>query len=206
MDASTPRAVAPESAPAREGGAKLIAIRLLNYMTNEWLAHVPFYGVRHWWYRRVLGVRLGAGAGVHRGCYIWAFGPRTLRVDHHLVIGDHSRINRRCVLDARGPLRIGANVSVSPEVVILTAQHHPDSPDFELDVRPVVIEDHAWIGMRAMIMPGVTVGRGAVVAAGAVVTRDVAPLAVVGGIPARPIGTRGLDPSYVLSTPFPMFE
>jgi acetyltransferase-like isoleucine patch superfamily enzyme len=190
-----------------ERGLKLTAVRLAGYLTNEVIAHVPSYRVRHAWYRRVLGVELGRGAGIHLGCYVWFFGPGAVRRERRVVIGEHSRINRRCVLDARGTLRIGANVSVSPEVVILTAQHHPDSPDFALDVRPVTIEDHAWIGMRAMIMPGVTVGRGAVVAAGAVVTRDVAPMAVVGGVPARRIGERRLrEPSYVLSTPFPRFE
>lgn len=209
MDASTsgPAVALPARRPARERGLRLTAIRMVNWLTNELVAHVPVYSARHAWYRRVLGVELGSGAGVHLGCYVWFFGPGAMRRDRSLIIGEHSRINRRCVLDARGPLRIGANVSISPEVVILTTQHHPDSPDFELEVRSTVIEDHVWIGMRAMIMPGVTVGRGAVVAAGAVVTKDVEPLAVVGGVPAKRIGTRGLEHvSYVLSTAFPMFE
>lgn len=192
---------------AREGGARLTAIRLLNYLTNHVVSHVPVYSVRHAWYRAVLGMQLGDGSGIHLGCYIWFFGPGRLRRERSLRIGCHTRINRRCLLDARGPLRIGDNVSVSAEVAILTTQHRPEDPDFAVESRPVVIEDHVWIGLRAMIMPGVTVGRGAVVAAGAVVTRDVAPLTVVGGVPARQIGDRGLEnPSYVLSDPFPMFE
>jgi acetyltransferase-like isoleucine patch superfamily enzyme len=195
------------TARVREGGAKLIAIRLLNYLTNHLIPHMPLYSVRHAWYRRVLGVRLGRSSGIHLGCYLWCFGPSRLRRDGYLTIGEHTRINRRCLLDARGPVRIGDNVSVSPEVAIITTQHRMDDPAFAVESRPVVIEDHAWIGMRAVIMPGVTVGRGAVVATGAVVTRDVPPLAVVGGVPARQIGTRGLQhPSYVLAEPFPMFE
>jgi maltose O-acetyltransferase len=184
-----------------------MAIRFLSYANNHVVSHVPSYRLRHAWYRRVLGVRLGENAGVHLDCYIWFFGPNRLRKDGFLSIGAHSRINRGCLLDARGRLRIGDNVSVSAEVAILTTQHRPEDPNFAVESRPVVIEDHVWIGMRAIIMPGVTVGRGAVVAAGAVVTNDVPPLAVVGGVPARQIGTRGLDnPAYVLADPFPMFE
>jgi len=73
--------------------------------------------------------------------------------------------------------------------------------------RPVVIEDHVWIGMRAIILPGVRIGRGAVVAVGAVVTRDVEPLTVVAGVPARVIGSRdprGLDYAFCWSPP--LFE
>jgi maltose O-acetyltransferase len=92
-------------------------------------------------------------------------------------------------------------VSISPDVTVLTSQHLYDDPTFALVSRPVVIEDYVWIGTRAMVMPGVTIGRGAVVAAGAVVTKDVAPLEVVGGVPARPIGRRSLDPAYTLGAP-----
>jgi len=195
------------AACARERGLKLTAIRLINYLTNHVVNHIPSFSIRHLWYRRLLGVRMGRGSGIHLNCYLWFFAPGRLRRDHHLIIGEHTRINRGCLLDARGPLRIGSNVSISPEVAIVTTQHRSADPDFAVQSLPVVIEDHVWIGIRAVILPGVTVGRGAVVAAGAVVTRDVPPLAVVGGVPARPIGSRGLsDPSYVLDDPFPRFE
>ncbi len=209
MDGSFPRPGEARTGGSRlrEGGARLTAIRLLSYANNHVVSHVPSYRLRHAWYRRVLGVRLGENAGVHLDCRIWFFGPSRLRKDGYLSIGAHSRINRGCLLDARGPLRIGENVSVSAEVAIITTQHRPEAPDFAVESRPVVIEDHVWIGMRAMILPGVTVGRGSVVAAGAVVTKDVPALSVVAGVPAKQIGMRGLDdPSYVLAEPFPMFE
>lgn len=191
---------------SESGPVKLFLIRLINYLTNYWINRVPSYHVRHGWYRRVLGVRLGEGSGIHLGCYIWFTGPGRMRREGLLAIGHHSRINRSCCLDARGGLFIGNNVSVSAEVVILTMEHLKDDAHFSTVTRPVRIEDHAWIGVRAMLMPGVTVGRGAVVAAGAVVTRDVAAGDVVGGVPARPISRRAIDPAYLLDEPFPLFE
>jgi acetyltransferase-like isoleucine patch superfamily enzyme len=194
-----------ESAPP---GARhrLLAIRTLNYLTNAVIAHVPSFALRSLWYRRVLGVRLDPRAGVHRGCYLWFYGPGQLRRGG-LAIGAHSRINRNCCLDARGSLSIGENVSVSPDVVVLTASHRVNDPEFRVETRPVVIEDNVWIGTRATILPGVTLGRGCVVSAGAVVTRDVPPLAIVAGIPARRIGERdAAAANYDLDTPFPLFE
>lgn len=200
--------------PADSGGRRdspssrlrLFAVRTLNYLTNYVVSQIPSFSLRHAWYRHVLGVGLGHHAGVHLGCYVWFYGPGQLRRSG-VTIGAYSRINRNCCLDARGPLRIGENVSISPEVTILTAFHRVDDPDFRVEERPVVIEDHVWIGTRATILAGVTLGRGCVVSAGAVVTRDVPPLAIVGGVPARPIGTRPASATeYVLDEPFPLFE
>jgi acetyltransferase-like isoleucine patch superfamily enzyme len=76
-----------------------------------------------------------------------------------------------------------------------------------VDTRPIVIEDHVYIGARDTILPGVTLGRGCVVAPCSTVTRDVPPLAIVAGVPAREVGTRSADaPVYVLDAPFPLFE
>jgi maltose O-acetyltransferase len=188
------------------GALRLFTIRLINFVTNYIVRFVPSFALRRAWYRRVLGVEMGEHAGVHLGCYIWFYGPGQIRRDG-FRIGSYSRINRNCTLDARGPLRIGSNVSISPEVMILTAFHRIEDPEFRVETRPVVIEDHVWIGSRATILSGVTLGRGSVVAAGAVVTRDVAPLEIVGGVPARPIGTRSAEATdYVLDGPFPLFE
>ena len=116
-------------------------------------------------------------------------------------------MNRDCRLDVRGSLHIGENVSISPEVTVLTAAHGVDDPLFGVVLRRVVIEDHVWIGTRAMIMPGVTLGRGSVVAAGAVVTRSVAPLTVVAGVPARTVAERDdAATAYVLDGRFPLFD
>jgi acetyltransferase-like isoleucine patch superfamily enzyme len=207
IDTGVPGRAEATPEEATDGSAlRLFVIRTLAYLTNHVVSHVPFFALRHWWYRRVLGVQLERGAGVHLGCFIWFYGPRQIRRTG-LTIGAHSRINRNCCLDARGGLEIGANVSVSPEVSILTAAHRYDDPEFGVENRRGVIEDHAWIGTRATILPGVTIGRGAVVATGAVVARDVPAFAIVGGVPARVIGTRPESAvAYVLDQPFPLFE
>lgn len=111
-------------------------------------------------------------------------------------IGNKTIINRNCYLDGRGGLTIGNNVNVSFGTTIVTLQHDYNDPDFCCEAGPVIINDYAWIGAKAMILPGVTIGEGAVVAAGAVVTRDVAPYTVVGGVPAKFITNRNKNLKY----------
>lgn len=192
------------AAPGR--AHRVLAVRVLAYLTNHLVAHVPSFALRRAWYRRVLGASVGRGAGVHLGCHIWFYGPGQVRRDG-LVLGDRARINRDCRLDVRGSLWIGEDVSISPEVTVLTASHRLDAADFPVETRAVRIEDHVFVGTRATVLPGVTLGRGSVVCAGAVVTRDVAPLTVVAGIPARPVGERPAEAArYRLDTPFPLFD
>lgn len=186
--------------------AKVFVIRIAGYLTNHVVAHIPSYTIRRAWYSRVLGIRFGRHSCVQLGCYISFYSLRDTR-RRSVSVGSHTRINRGCTLDVRGGLTIGDNVSLSPEVAIVTASHGLNGADFPLEDGPVAIGDHVWIGSRAMILPGVTVGRGSVVAAGAVVTRDVPPLTVVAGVPAKPVGERELAATrYVLDGPFPVFE
>jgi acetyltransferase-like isoleucine patch superfamily enzyme len=188
---------------------RLVSIQVLGYLTNHVVAHVPSFTLRHLWYRRVLGIQLGQGAGVQMGAYVWFWSPREIR-RFGVSIGRKSLIGRNCTLDARSPLTIGDNVSLSPEVMILAGTHDVNDPRFapsEVGPWAVSIGDHVWIGSRAMILPGVTVGRGAVVAAGAVVTKDVPPLTIVAGVPAKPIGMRDSGATiYELDTPLGLFE
>jgi len=114
-------------------------------------------------------------------------------------LGDRNVINFGCLLDGRHyRIRTGSDVSIGPEASILTLGHDPRSSDFALRGGEVVIGDRVWIGYRAIVMPGITIGDGAVIAAGAVVTRDVPPHAIVAGNPAREIGARPKDLSYRL--------
>lgn len=186
---------------------RLFCIRVLNYLTNYVVAYIPSFAFRRLWYRRALGIEIGRNVGVFLGTYMWFFGPRANR-RLGIRIGTNTLINRRCTLDMRCGLTIGENVSISPEVMILGASHDVNDPDFAVvPHRPVVIEDHVFIGTRAIILPGVTVGRGAVVAAGSQVSKNVPPMTIVAGTPARAIGMR--DPgatAYELGDPLPLFE
>ena len=175
------------SATAR--GVRAVAAAATGYLTNRVISRVPISRGRSWWYRRVVGVQLGPGAVVQMDCYCWFYGPGHVRRGGS-SIGAGTVINRRCTLDLRNPLVVGEHVSISAEVAILTTQHDYRVAGFPLRDGPVTIHDYVWIGMRAMVLPGVTVGRGAVIAAGAVVTRDVPPLAVVAGVPAQVVGAR----------------
>lgn len=166
------------------------------YAFNGFLTHVPGYSLRTTYLRCALGYDIGRGTAVHMGCFF---------TGDHIHIGQHTVINRRTYLDGRGELRIGDNVSISPEVYVLTATHAVDDPRFAPDLRGATIEDDVWIGARAIILPGVTLGRGTVVGAGAVVTRSTEPYAVVVGNPARKIRERSRDLNYTLRY-FPWFN
>lgn len=204
-----PSAVGSASPSAVEAkpsfGLQGLLISLLKYATNYIVGRIPSYTFRHLWYRQVLGIELADGALVHMGSYLYFNGPGSIRRTG-VRIGQNSAINRDCSLDLRGGLTIGANVSLSAEVAILTSAGMANSVRGS-ESRRVVIEDNAWIGVRVILMPGVTVGRGAVVGAGAVVMRDVPPSAIVFGSPARPVGTRPAEEvEYVLRRSPPLFE
>lgn len=154
----------------------------LLYVCNLVVASFPSARLRKLFYQRVMQVEMAPGVFIHSG--LW------LDCRRQLVIGENSVINQRCRLDARGYITIGRNVSISPEVHIITADHDISTDDIGGRNRPVKIEDFVFIGSRATILPGVTIGEGAVVAAGAVVTKSVGPRELVAGIPARKIGMR----------------
>jgi acetyltransferase-like isoleucine patch superfamily enzyme len=114
-----------------------------------------------------------------------------------LTIGDHVRIGYGCFFFCNGGLSIGRNTQISRNVVIYTGNHDalgdalPYSADYRLD--PVRIGDSVWIGMNAAILPGVTIGDGAVIGLGTVVTKDVPPGAVVVGPGQRVVKFRDMD-------------
>ena len=151
---------------------------------------VPSHKMRNWWYRKIWRLAIGTRSYIFLGTTFDARG--------NFAIGGGSVINQNCRMDNRGGITIGDNVSISADVIILTADHDPNSPTFDGRTRSVAIQDFAFVGTRAMILPGVTLGKGAVVAAGSVVTKDVKPFTIVGGVPARPIGVRTTHLDYSL--------
>lgn len=160
---------------------------LLNLVVNR----IPFVGMRMRAYR-TFGVTFDdVGSGMIMSlAEVWS--PR------RLTVGSGSIVGRRCVIDARGGITIGRDVNIGSETIMMTAKHDIQDPDFVDAYAPISIGDRAWIALRATILGGVTIGEGAVVAAGAVVTKDVPPYTVVGGTPAVPIGERTRDLRYRL--------
>jgi acetyltransferase-like isoleucine patch superfamily enzyme len=123
-----------------------------------------------------------------------------IRAPYNLKIGKGSIIGNKSVLDARrGGITIGKNVNLSTGVWLWTGQHDHQDPYFRsVEGRrgPIIIGDRAWIGPRVTILHSITIGEGAVVAAGAVVTKNVEPFSIVAGIPAHKIGDRNQDLRY----------
>ncbi|MCA6463143.1 MAG: acyltransferase [Chitinophagaceae bacterium] len=115
-----------------------------------------------------------------------------------LRVGDHSNIGPYCYIGCSGFISIGNNVMISPRVSIYAENHVFDSPDATIKSQgvkreSVVIEDDCWIAANSILLAGVTIGKGSVVAAGSVVTQDVPPYSVVAGVPARIIKNRRTD-------------
>lgn len=174
-------------APAR-AAALDIALAAVNALL--WL---PGRTLRLWVLRRLCNWSIGGGTVVDRGTRVTTRGG--------VQIGERCVINRGVTLDGRGGLVLGDLVNVSPEAMILTADHGVDSPSFQWRARPVCVGSRSWIATRALVLPGSSVGEGAVVSAGAVVAGEVPAFTVVAGVPARPVRERALDaqaslPSY----------
>ena len=139
-----------------------------------------------------LGMAIDPTAHIMRNCQFLALG--------NIRIGSRSIIGHDCFLDAKGGIFIGCDVNISSFAKIITAKHLIDAADFAGVDKPITIRDRAWIASAAIILQGVEIGEGAVVAAGSVVTKDVAPFTVVGGVPAVTIGKRNREIHYTLQS------
>ena len=170
--------------------------RISNYwldfelMLLRWVGHIPSHTIRKVKYQ-FFGIKIGKGSTIH----MWAnfFQPKNIEIGEDTIIGDHS------FLDGRAKLKIGNHVDIASSVMIYNSEHDLHSSAFEAIESPVVIEDYVFIGPRAIILSGVKIGKGAVVAAGAVVAKDVPDFTIVGGVPAKVIGERSnKNPNYRL--------
>lgn len=165
---------------------------LLEALFNKVVTHIPVLRLRLAWLK-MLGATIEPGAVVFCGTQVINASS--------LHIGERSSIGSRTYLDARGGIHIGHDVNVGSDTHLITADHDLTSPGFEERYSPIRLEDYASLGTRSLILRGVTVGRGSGVAAGAVVNRDVRPSVIVGGVPAKEIGTRPTDLSYRVMPP-----
>ncbi len=151
---------------------------------------IPSHTIRNGLYRYIYKVDLGKNSVLYYGAEIRA--PWNLHIGEGTIIGD------KAILDARSGIYIGNNVNFSTGVWIWTLQHNVNSPSFGVDGegKAVVIHDRVWVSCRTVILPGVEIGEGATVAAGAVVTKSLGEFKIYGGVPAKEIGSRNSELTY----------
>lgn len=142
---------------------------------------IPCHISRRFFYR-LSGIKIGKGSTIHM--YARFYEPKNIEIGQDTIIGEFA------VLDGRDKLKIGNHVDIASEVMIYNSEHNINDTDFKTLNGKVIIEDYVFVGPRAIILPGITISKGVVVAAGAIVTKDVPPYAIVGGIPAQIIGER----------------
>jgi acetyltransferase-like isoleucine patch superfamily enzyme len=154
--------------------------RVGQVLFNLIFTHIPSHLIRQG-FLRLFGITIGTNSCIMLGT--------TILDIEFLTIGSNTSIGSRCLLDARAGLYIGEDVTIASDVQIIGGGHDINHPDFLPVPIPTVIQDYVWIASRAMVLPSL-IGRGAVVAAQAVVNKDVDECAVVGGVPAKVIGQR----------------
>lgn len=154
---------------------------LIWIICNDFLAHIPSKRLRVWGLK-ILGLKASSNVRFYQGFHI--------RSPKKIIIGEGCSIGPKVLLDGRKGLTIGKNVTIAYEAIIWTLNHDYNDVHFCGKGAPVTIHDYAWICSRSIILPGITIGEGAVVASGAIVTKDVPPYAVVAGVPAKVIGQR----------------
>ncbi len=131
-------------------------------------------------YIKSAGVKLSIG----RKCFI----------HKNTIIGDHSGVGYACEIN--NGVTIGKNVMMGPYVIFYTQNHCMSNPDIPMreqgmdKLKPITIKDDVWIGARVIVLPGVTIGKGSIVGAGAVVSKDVPPYSVFVGNPGRVVKNR----------------
>jgi len=164
------------------GSAEMVLIHLSTFVPSN---AFRVFSLRLW------GASVGSNVAIHHGLQV--------RAARRLVLGDDCFVAENVILDARGGLTIGSHVSVNSGAHIWTAQHDLRSPSFAYEASPVVVGDRAWVSARSTVLPGVTVGEGAVIAAGAVLSKNADSWTVVGGVPAKRIADRPVVDQYLLN-------
>ena len=161
--------------------------RTLTILSEFWLfvlkiiSHIPIHTIRKFFYL-ISGIKLKSTTTIHTSVIF--FKPSKIQIGSDTIIGQQS------FLDGRGQLKIGNHVDIASQVLIYTNQHNIHSSNFGNQYGPVIIDDYVFIGPRAIILPNVHIHKGAIVGAGAVVTKDIPPFQIWAGIPAKKIGQR----------------
>lgn len=169
----------------------------ISYVFNAWISNFPNHGIRIFYLRYMLGIKVGKETFVHMGCF---FEGKNINIGNNTVIG------RNCYLGGSGgKLIIKNNVSITAQTYIFCSTHDANSPDFKCISKDVTIEDNVWIGARAMVLPGVKVGKGAILGAMSIATKNIPDYCIYAGNPACEIGKRNNKLDYKLRY-FPYFQ
>jgi len=167
--------------------------KVLRLMYSIFAKHLPDSGcfligkasmkIRSFFFKLITSCK-SSNINIQKNCYF----------DDDVLLGDNSGIGSNCSI--QGPTKIGKNVMMGPDVIILTSNHNFDRIDIPMieqgfyPRKQVIIEDDVWIGARAIILPGVKIGKGSIIGAGAVVTKNIEEYSIVGGCPAKIIRKR----------------
>jgi acetyltransferase-like isoleucine patch superfamily enzyme len=161
------------------------------WLANNVLNQLPSHTIRRLFYTHVMRFDLGLNSSIHLGCRFDAIG--------NLVLGAGSVLNRGVRIDNRAKVTIGCNVSISEDAIILTAHHDLDDTDFAGHTKPITIGSRAFIGTRAIILPGCHIGSNAALGAGAVLTKPLPATEIWVGSPAKQIRHRPKTLRYQLN-------
>ena len=165
------------------GGGRVLYDNFIWWMTNSVICHCPSLTIRRGWLR-MLGMDIQGKVMFYEGYHI--------RNPKGIVIEDGVSIGPKVLLDGRCGLYIGKSAVIGYDAIIWSLNHDYNDLHFCGKGAPVYIGEYAWICSRSIILPGIKIGKGAVIASGAIVTKDVPPYAIVAGIPAKIIGQRDI--------------
>lgn len=161
------------------------------YLIREWIMFIPIHTVRKFFIRGLLH-KVGSSTNFLMGLEI--------RKGENITLGHNCVINKNVLLDGRGgKLIIGNNVDIAQETNIWTLEHDVHDDYHKDKGGDVIIEDYVWIASRVTVLPGIRIGKGAVIASCSLVNKDVPPMTIVGGVPAKPLGMRKSALRYKLN-------
>lgn len=169
---------------------KGLIVDFREYFFNKWWMKIPSHRIRKTWIKSRLG-HLGSKTNFLMGV--------EFRDPKNISLGNNCVVNKNVLLDGRGgKLTVGNNVDIAQETNIWTLEHDVHDDYHQSKGGNITIEDYVWIASRVTILPGVTIGRGAVIASNSVVTKDIPAMEIHGGVPAKKIGDRKSQLKYSL--------
>jgi len=176
---------------SRTDRARYLLRSFILFGGNRVIGQLPGHRLRLAYYRKFLGWKIGNRSSIHHGLKV--FGGRG-----RVTIGDRSTLQMDCLIVGAGmdDLVIGNDVAIAYHSRLIMGSHDILSPSFDGITGPITIEDHVFVGTGAIVLLGVTLGEGAVVTAGSVVTKSIPPYSIARGNPAQIVGRRPKNLDY----------